>query len=418
VHDHQSYLFSGQAFSRSSDVLGGPRVRKTQLESKEGDQRMRTAEPLLMAAAADAVLNALPHPVIVVSSDGKVADANVAAEAFFEVSLPLLRRYLLRDLVPFGSPLLTLVEQVRASGAAVNEYKVDLGTPRNPGDRSVDLHVAPLPEQRDYIVVMLQERSIADKMDRQLTHRGAARSVIALAAMLAHEIKNPLSGIRGAAQLLEQSVEDDDRALTRLICDEADRIVKLVDRMEVFADERPVEREPINIHVVLDHVKRLAQSGVARHIKFVEDYDPSLPPVLANRDQLVQVFLNLAKNAAEAIGDSPGGEIALSTAFRPGVRLSVPGAKTRVSLPLEFCVKDNGPGVSEELMPHLFDPFVTTKPTGSGLGLALVAKIVGDHGGIIECESQPRRTVFRVLMPMYTGEGAAPEGALQLRGEH
>ena len=371
-----------------------------------------------MAAAADAVLNALPHPVIVVSPDGKVADANVAAEAFFEVSLPLLRRYLLRDLVPFGSPLLTLVEQVRASGAAVNEYKVDLGTPRNPGDRSVDLHVAPLPEQPDYVVVMLQERSIADKMDRQLTHRGAARSVIALAAMLAHEIKNPLSGIRGAAQLLEQSVEDDDRTLTRLICDEADRIVKLVDRMEVFADERPIEREPINIHVVLDHVKRLAQSGVARHIKFVEDYDPSLPPVLANRDQLVQVFLNLAKNAAEAIGDSPGGEIALSTAFRPGVRLSVPGAKTRVSLPLEFCVKDNGPGVSEELMPHLFDPFVTTKPTGSGLGLALVAKIVGDHGGIIECESQPRRTVFRVLMPMYTGEGAVPDGALQLRGEH
>jgi len=307
------------------------------------DRGMRTVEPLLMATAADAVLNALPLPVIVVSSDGKVADANVAAEAFFEVSLPLLRRHLLRDLVPFGSPLLTLVEQVRATGAAVNEYKVDLGTPRNPGDRSVDLHVAPLAERPNYVVVMLQERSIADKMDRQLTHRGAARSVIALASMLAHEIKNPLSGIRGAAQLLEQSVGDDDRSLTQLICDEADRIVKLVDRMEVFADERPVEREPVNIHVVLDHVKRLAQTGVARHVKFIEDYDPSLPPVLANRDQLVQVFLNLVKNAAESIGDSSGGEIALSTAFRPGVRLSIPGAKARISLPLEFCVRDNGP---------------------------------------------------------------------------
>jgi two-component system nitrogen regulation sensor histidine kinase GlnL len=376
----------------------------------EGGCMSRPGTRSAHAPGAEAILNALPHPVVVIGSDAKIVEANVAAEDFFDMSMTMLRRYSLRDLVPFGSPLLALIEQIRQHGGAVNEYKVDLGTPRNPGERTVDLHVAPVPERPGHVVIMLQQRTIADKMDRQLTHRGAARSVIALAAMLAHEIKNPLSGIRGAAQLLEQSANDEDRALTRLICDEADRIVKLVDRMEVFGDERPVEREPVNIHVVLDHVRRLAQSGFARHIRFVEDYDPSLPPVLANRDQLIQVFLNLVKNASEALGGQADAEIQLTTAFRPGVRLSLPGSKTRVSLPLEFCVKDNGPGVSEDLMPHLFDPFVTTKPTGSGLGLALAAKIVGDHGGIIECESQPRRTIFRILMPKFTGDDAEPGG--------
>jgi two-component system nitrogen regulation sensor histidine kinase GlnL len=371
--------------------------------------RVATSIAPALTAPAEAVVNALPHPIIMVAEDGRIVEANVAAEAFFEASAAMLRRHAVRDLVPFGSPLLALIDQVRSRGAAVNEYRVDLGTPRNPGERIVDLHVAPLAENPGQVVVMLQERTRADKMDRQLTHRGAARSVIALAAMLAHEIKNPLSGIRGAAQLLEQSASDDDRALTRLICDEADRIVKLVDRMEVFGDERPIEREPVNIHVVLEHVKKLAQSGFGRHITFIEEYDPSLPPVFANRDQLVQVFLNLIKNAAESVGEGADGEIQMTTAFRPGVRLSLPGSKARVSLPLEFCIKDNGPGVPDDLMPHLFDPFVTTKPTGSGLGLALVAKIVGDHGGIIECESQPRRTTFRVLMPMYTGDADPAE---------
>ncbi|SCB56791.1 PAS/PAC sensor signal transduction histidine kinase [Rhizobium aethiopicum] len=348
---------------------------------------------------AMAVLNAIQNPVIMVDESGFVAFANWEAEAFFGASASHLARYRISTFIPFGSPLLALIDQVRERKAPVNEYRVDLSSPRLGQDKLVDLYVAPVLSETGAVVIVFQERSMADKIDRQLTHRAAARSVTGLASMLAHEIKNPLSGIRGAAQLLEQSAVDDDRALTRLICDETDRIVSLVDRMEVFSDERPVDRMPVNIHSVLDHVKAVAKAGFARNIRITESYDPSLPAVYANRDQLVQVFLNLVKNAAEAVGDRPDGEIMLTTAYRPGIRLSVAGTREKISLPLEFCVHDNGPGVPTDLLPHLFDPFITTKTNGSGLGLALVAKIIGDHGGIIECDSQNSRTTFRVLMP-------------------
>ncbi|HKQ55688.1 MAG TPA: ATP-binding protein [Methyloceanibacter sp.] len=356
-----------------------------------------------------ALLGALPHPLLVIGDTLAIDYANIAAEDFFQMSVGVLCRRSLTDVVAFGSPLTALVEQVQRNGATVNEYGVELSSFRFDAPKLVDLYGGPVAELPGRVLVMVQQRSMAQMIERQLTHRGAARSVSGLAAVLAHEIKNPLSGIRGAAQLIESERADSDRTLTQLICAESDRICKLVDRMQIFGDERPLQREPVNIHDVLDHVKQIAVTGFARQIKIVENYDPSLPPVPGDRDKLIQAFLNLVKNAAEAIGEERAdGQIALSTSFRPGVRLSVPGSQARVSLPLEIAIEDNGGGVPAELMPHLFDPFVTTKPSGTGLGLALVAKIVGDHGGVIEYDSRPRLTVFRALMPM--AEGGTPEG--------
>jgi two-component system nitrogen regulation sensor histidine kinase GlnL len=350
----------------------------------------------------DLLLAALPHAVLVLGEDDRVLYANAAAEAFFSLSQAMLKRQRLPEVIAFASPLGAVVGQVRRTGATVNEYGVEVGLPRTGGSRLVDVFAGTMTDQPPLIVLMLQQRSMAQMIERQFTHRAAARSVSGMAAVLAHEIKNPLSGIRGAAQLLEPGLKDEDRVLTRLICTETDRIRNLVDRMEVFGDERPLGTEPVNIHAVLDHVKRLAESGFAEGMKVHVEYDPSLPPLLGNRDKLIQAFLNLVKNAAEAIeeGREPG-RIVLRTAFRPGVRLTVPGSSARVGLPLMIEVEDTGPGVGENLKPHLFDPFVTTKRKGSGLGLALVAKIIGDHGGIIECESVPKRTVFRVLLPLH-----------------
>ncbi len=366
--------------------------------------------PMPAGAVPDgaALLAAVPNPVIALDRGGTVRFVNPAGEQFFGASAAALLGHPLADVIVPQSPLFVLADAVWRSGGSIAEYDVPLEGPRLPA-RPVTIEGAPVGEGADLLVLTLHERSMADKMDRQLTHRNAARSVTAMAAMLAHEVKNPLSGIRGAAPLLEQDADAAGRELTQLICDETDRIVALVDRMEAFSDHAPITRGEVNIHEVLDRVRKIAQSGFARHLRLTEDYDPSLPPVHGDRDLLLQVFLNLVKNAAEA-APAAGGEIVLTTSYRHGLRFTAPGGDRRQHLPLMVAVSDNGSGIPDELKAHLFDPFVTTKRNGTGLGLALVAKVIGDHGGVIEFDSQPRRTVFRVFLPVMTPVGVAQNG--------
>lgn len=351
-----------------------------------------------------AVLSALPVPVVLLDADNRFRYVNMAAEQFLGMSAASLIQLRLLDLVPEDNPLFLLIAQVRDTEATIANHEMTLESPRL-HKTGITVQASPLPEEQGTVLMVMQDASAAKALDRQLAFRGAARSVAGMAAILAHEVKNPLSGIRGAAQLLEQSVAPADRELAELIRDEADRIRALVDRMEVFG-EKPIQRGAVNIHRVLEHVRKLAQSGFAAHVQFHENYDPSLPPVWGNRDQLVQVVLNLVKNAAEAAtyDGNMRPEIVLSTGFQHGMRIAVAGSSTRLDVPLYVSVRDNGPGIPDDIRPHLFEPFVTSRPQGNGLGLALVAKIMGDHGGLIEVDSRPGRTEFRLHLPVLTDE--------------
>ena len=364
--------------------------------------RVRSGGRAHSPADSATILDLLPAPVVTLDAEDRITMANAAAEQFFSASAAYLSYRPLAQFIPADSPLHGLIHQVRKGNSQVSEHELAIESPRL-GRHFLSVQATPLPDSPGSIVLMMLDRGITEMIDRQMTHRGAARSIPSMAAVLAHEVRNPLSGIRGAAQLLEQNASEDDRPLAELIRQEADRISTLIGRMEIFTDYGPFERRPVNIHKVLDRVQRLAETGFGANIRFRSDFDPSLPPVPGDHDQLVQIFLNLVKNACDACPEV-GGEINLRTAYQHGVRFTLSGRKEKVALPMKVSIIDNGPGIPEDLTSNLFDPFVTSKPNGTGLGLALVAKLVGDHGGVVECESRPGRTEFRVMLPFYEGD--------------
>jgi two-component system nitrogen regulation sensor histidine kinase GlnL len=329
-------------------------------------------------------------------ADGRVSIANAAAEIFLNTSQAVLREKGWAGLLPPDSPILALLGEARERGQGVQAYDVLV---EFVGGRQLrtDIFVSLVPAPAGWMTLSFQPRGVTTLVDRQLGSSTAARTAVGVAALLAHEIKNPLSGIRGAAQLLHDMVDPAQRELAVLIINEVDRVRTLIDGMEGFTDERPRRYVAANIHAILSHVRRIAETGFGAGFHFAERYDPSLPAVLGDHDLLVQALLNLVKNAVEA--SPPGGTITLATAFRAGIRVRQPGAGNRVSLPLEVTVTDEGEGPPAHLADHIFEPFITSKRGGTGLGLALVAKVVADHGGVVEYERRQGRTAFRLRLP-------------------
>lgn len=346
----------------------------------------------------EAIWSALPTPAILISDDTRILSVNPAAEALLALSNKRMVDQQLRSFVGEGSRILDVVEQVRERSVSLAQYDVEFSW-KDRLLRASALQATRVGTVDGAVLLLLTPRGLAEKMDRSLASRSAARSVTGMAAMLAHEIRNPLAGISGAAQLLAMNQDGADREITRLIETEIERIGELVNRVEQFGDMRALERQPVNIHDVIERSVRLAKAGYGSHVRIKDDYDPSLPPTLGDADQLLQVFQNLIKNACEAV-PKVGGLISVKTAFRPGVRLTMPGAKAS-GLPLEILIMDNGGGIPADLIEDIFDPFVSTKVNGSGLGLSLVSKVLTEHGGVIECDSEPGRTIFRVLLPVF-----------------
>ena len=361
---------------------------------------MQSAKTFLADARVRETLGAAaffasPWPALVFAPDARVLIANEAAELLFGQALASLARRPLPSMLAPGSELAALFERAWRDGGVARQAAVEvalLGAPQF----EAEVAFTALPGDR-----MLGAFHLESQGARLERAAEALRSVAGMGRTLAHEIKNPLAGIRGAAQLLKLGASPADVPLAQVIVDEVDRIRRLVDQVEAFSDERVSEKRPVNLHRVLDRVRTLVASAFDGTVRFSDAYDPSLPLAQGDEDQLVQIFLNLAKNAAEATMErrDDRGEVLISTSYRAGGRVRA-GRQGWRNAPLEVRVQDNGPGVAPDLRHRLFDAFVTTKDRGMGLGLTLVAKLVDAHGGLIELESEPGRTVFHILLPV------------------
>ena len=360
--------------------------------------------PELQMEAAH-ILASLPNPVFLLDGNDSFLFLNHAAEMFFDSSATMLMGTELASQIPADSNLLDLLARARSQMASVADQGIEVASPRI-GMRLLNVQIAPFGDRtgkEGRMLVTLQERALAERLRGQSMFHGAARSISAMAALLAHEVKNPLAGIKGAAQLLQADLSPENQEFARMIVEETNRVTALLDRMEGIAGGGQVALAPVNIHEVLDHCLRIASASYGAHMSVRRRYDPSLPPVDGHRDLLIQAFLNIIKNAFEATENKS--ELTIVTSYSRGRRLSGSGAG-RLHVPIQVEVIDGGPGIPPELRDNIFDPFVSGKAGGSGLGLALVASVVADHGGLVEVDSVPGRTVFRINFPA-AGEGMA-----------
>ncbi|OSP55256.1 nitrogen regulation protein NR(II) [Pseudoruegeria sp. SK021] len=346
----------------------------------------------------DVLWASLPIPAILLNADDTIADVTPSAEVFLNTSAKAMRDTPVWDRIMIDAPLERAFSRVRIDGSALFINDVDVSSGNRPPVHC-NIQIGPVSDDSGKVLLLIEPRQIADRMDRASLSKSAAKSAIGMAEMLAHEIKNPLAGITGAAQLLAMSLSAEDREMTDLIVAEARRVMKLLEQVEQFGNLRPPKRCSLNLHDLLDRARRSASVGVAAQMKIVEDYDPSLPNTYVDGDQILQVFQNLMKNAAQAAEKNGGGTIRLRTFYDLSLRLRRPDG-SGAPLPLQVEVIDDGPGIPPEIASDIFDPFVSGRENGTGLGLALVSKIIAEHEGWIGVESVPGRTVFRISLPV------------------